>query len=67
MTGMTGFETVARMRADPALSKVPAVLVTSRAAAEDRRRGLEAGARAYIIKGEFAQTEFLDTVRRLIG
>jgi two-component system chemotaxis sensor kinase CheA len=67
MTGMTGFETVGRMRADPALSKIPAVLVTSRAAAEDRRRGLEAGARAYIVKGEFAQTEFLDTVRRLIG
>lgn len=67
MPGITGFETVARMRADPALSKVPAVLVTSRAAAEDRRRGLEAGARAYIVKGEFAQTEFLDTVRRLIG
>lgn len=67
MPGMSGFETVARMRADPALARVPAVLVTSRAAADDRRRGLEAGARAYIIKGEFAQTEFLDIVRRLIG
>lgn len=67
MPGMTGFETVARMRADPALGAIPAVLVTSRAAPEDRRRGLEAGARAYIIKGEFAQNEFLDTVRRLMG
>lgn len=67
MPGMTGFETVARMRADPSLSAVPAVLVTSRGAPEDRQRGLEAGARAYIVKGEFAQTEFLDTVRRLIG
>lgn len=65
--GMTGFETVARMRADPKLANIPAVLVTSRAAPEDRRRGLEAGARAYIVKGEFAQTEFLETVKRLIG
>lgn len=67
MPGMNGFETVARLRADPELANIPAVLVTSRAAADDRRRGLEAGARAYIVKGDFAQTEFLDTIRRLIG
>ncbi|MBX3225773.1 MAG: response regulator [Labilithrix sp.] len=67
MPGMSGFETVARMRADPAIANTPAVLVTSRSAPEDRRRGLEAGARAYIVKGDFAQVEFLETVRRLIG
>lgn len=67
MPGISGFETVARMRADPTIGGTPAVLVTSRNAPEDKRRGLEAGARAYIVKGEFAQSEFLDTVRRLIG
>lgn len=67
MPGMSGLELVALMRADPALSATPAVLVTSRASPEDRRRGLEAGARAYIVKGEFAEDEFLDAVRRLIG
>ena len=67
MPGISGFETVARMRADPAIGGTPAVLVTSRSAAEDKRRGLDAGARAYIVKGEFAQSEFLDTVRWLIG
>ncbi|HVH43758.1 MAG TPA: response regulator [Labilithrix sp.] len=67
MPGMSGFEFVARTRSDAALSATPAVLVTSRAAAEDRRRGLEVGARAYIVKGEFAQDEFLDAVRRLVG
>ncbi|MBX3198503.1 MAG: response regulator [Labilithrix sp.] len=67
MPGMSGLELIARMRADPVLSATPAVLVTSRASPEDRRRGLEVGARAYIVKGEFAQDEFLDAVRRLIG
>jgi two-component system chemotaxis sensor kinase CheA len=67
MPGMSGFDFVAQTRGDPALAGTPAVLVTSRAAAEDRRRGLEAGARGYIVKGEFAQDAFLDTVRRLVG
>ncbi|MBX3215121.1 MAG: response regulator [Labilithrix sp.] len=67
MPGMSGLELIAKMRADPVLSATPAVLVTSRASPEDRRRGLEVGARAYIVKGEFAQDEFLDAVRRLIG
>ena len=58
MPGMSGLDFVAHTRADPALAATPAVLVTSRAAAEDRRRGLAAGARAYIVKGEFAQDDF---------
>ncbi|OJY16826.1 MAG: hypothetical protein BGO98_11590 [Myxococcales bacterium 68-20] len=67
MPGMSGLEFVAHTRADPMLGATPAVLVTSRASAEDRRRGLAAGARAYIVKGEFAQDEFLDAVRRSVG
>jgi len=67
MPGMDGFEFVARTRADPGLAVTPAVLLTSRGAPEDRRRGLAAGARAYIVKGELAQDDFLETVRRLTG
>jgi two-component system chemotaxis sensor kinase CheA len=67
MPGMDGFTFVERSRSDPALRNVPAVLVTSRASAEDRQRGVEAGARAYIVKGEFDQTELLEQIRRLVG
>jgi two-component system chemotaxis sensor kinase CheA len=42
------------------------VLVTSRDAREDRERGIEAGADAYIVKGGFDQDRLLDTIRRLI-
>ncbi len=34
---------------------------------EDRRRGLAAGFRAYLVKGQFDQMVFLNTVRGLIG
>jgi two-component system chemotaxis sensor kinase CheA len=66
MPGMDGFEFVRTTRADPQLSAVPAILVTSRAAEEDRRRGLEAGASAYIAKGEFDQARLLATIAELL-
>ena len=67
MPGMDGFEFVSRTRADPALLSVPAILVSSRQSSDDRLRGEEAGARAYIVKGEFDQGRFLQTIRQLIG
>jgi len=67
MPGMDGFEFVAQTRADAALREIPAILVTSRNAIEDRRRGEQVGAMAYIVKGEFDQGHLLKTIRTLIG
>lgn len=67
MPGMDGFEFVRTTRADPQLSSVPAILVTSRSAAEDRRRGAEVGASAYVVKGEFDQARLLQHVAELIA
>jgi two-component system chemotaxis sensor kinase CheA len=66
MPGMDGFEFVALARATPTLSHVPAILVTSRNSPQDKKRGEEAGARAYVVKGEFDQAQLLQTIRRLI-
>jgi two-component system chemotaxis sensor kinase CheA len=67
MPGMSGVEFVALTRQDPQLGRVPAILVTSLSSPENRRAGQEAGASAYIVKGEFEQARFLDTVRRLLA
>jgi two-component system chemotaxis sensor kinase CheA len=66
MPGMDGFTFVAQTRAHPQLGKVPAILVTSRNAPEDRQRGASAGAAGYIVKGEFDQTELLALIARLV-
>ena len=66
MPGMDGFSFVERTRADPLLREVPAILVTSRNAPEDRRRGVEAGASDYVVKGDFDQNALLATIRRLV-
>ena len=66
MPGIDGFTFVAETRADPELAAVPAILVSSRASAEDRQRGAAVGASAYVVKGEFNQEELLAHIRRLV-
>ncbi|MBI2601722.1 MAG: response regulator [Deltaproteobacteria bacterium] len=66
MPGISGFEFVAQIREDPVLKTVPAVLVTSRTAEEDKKRGKEVGAQAYIPKSEFDENVFLKVIRRLV-
>lgn len=67
MPGMDGFEFISRAQRDPLLREIPTVLVTSRGSAADRRHGEEVGARAYITKSEFDQSQFLETIRRLVA
>jgi two-component system, chemotaxis family, sensor kinase CheA len=67
MPGMDGFTFIEHLRSEPALRGIPAILVTSRAAPEDRRRGREVGAQGYIVKSEFEQAELLAIIRPLIG
>jgi two-component system, chemotaxis family, sensor kinase CheA len=66
MPRLDGFSLTARVRADDRLRDLPVVLVTSLASEDDRRRGVEAGADAYIVKDAFDQDRLLETIRRLI-
>jgi two-component system chemotaxis sensor kinase CheA len=63
---MDGFELTERIRADEHFRDIPVIIVTSRDTADDRRRGFEVGADAYVLKREFDQNQLLETVRRLI-
>lgn len=66
MPRMDGFTLTSRIRADRELTQLPVVLVTALHSAEDRARGLEAGANAYLVKSGFEQDSLLDAIRRLI-
>lgn len=66
MPGVDGFVFVERTQQDARLREVPAILVTSRGSAEDRARGLSAGARDYMVKSEFDQRRLLNRVRELM-
>jgi two-component system chemotaxis sensor kinase CheA len=66
MPGMDGIAFVERLQQEPRLRDTPAILVTSRSGVEDRNRGLQAGAREYVVKSEFDQRVLLRRVRELM-
>lgn len=67
MPGMDGFGFIETVRSDPATRDVPAMLVTSCTSPEARQRSQQVGAKGYIVKSEFDQTEFLRTVGHLVS
>jgi two-component system chemotaxis sensor kinase CheA len=66
MPRMGGFDLTAKIRADARFSELPVVLVTALDSREDRVRGVDAGANAYIVKSGFDQGNLLEVIGRLI-
>jgi two-component system chemotaxis sensor kinase CheA len=66
MPRMNGFDLTSKIRGDKKLSELPVVLVTALEAREDRERGIDVGANAYIVKSSFNQSNLVEVVRRLI-
>jgi two-component system, chemotaxis family, sensor kinase CheA len=66
MPRLNGFDLTLKIRASREFADLPVVLVTSLDSREDRERGVEAGANAYIVKSSFDQSNLLEAVRRLI-
>jgi two-component system chemotaxis sensor kinase CheA len=66
MPGMDGFTFIERIRSDPSVRDIPAILVSSRAASEDLKRGRDVGAQGYIVKSEFDQAALLSMIDQLV-
>ena len=67
MPRLDGIELVTLIRRDPQLRETPVMIVSYKDRAEDRQRGLDAGADYYLAKGSFHDQTLLDAVRDLIG
>ena len=66
MPRMDGLDLTAKIRTDPKMADVPVVLVTALESREDKERGIEVGADAYLVKSSFDQTNLLEIIRRLV-
>jgi len=66
MPMMNGFELTIKVKNDAKINNIPVVLVTSLESRDDRERGIEVGADAYIIKSSFDQGNLLDVIKKLI-
>jgi two-component system chemotaxis sensor kinase CheA len=66
MPNMDGLELTRQIRQNPKYKELPIILVTSMANEEDKRKGAQAGANAYITKSSFNQEVLLETLQRLV-
>lgn len=63
---MSGFELTAKIRSDKRLGELPVILVTALESRQDRERGIEVGANAYIVKSSFNQSNLTEVIERLL-
>jgi len=66
MPKMDGFTLTERLRNIPKYTDIPIIIVTSLERESDKKRGIQAGADAYIMKGDFEQKNLIETVKSLI-
>lgn len=67
MPNMDGFTLTAALREEENYRDVPIIIITSRQKEEDQRRGIQVGADAYIVKGDFDQSRLIETLKSLLG
>jgi two-component system chemotaxis sensor kinase CheA len=67
MPNMDGFTLTHQLRSRDSYQHTPIVIITSREQEQDKRRGIEVGADAYIVKGDFDQSSLVDTLAALLG
>jgi two-component system chemotaxis sensor kinase CheA len=67
MPNLDGLQLIAAMRSHPRMANVPVLIVSSHGTEEDRQRGMDAGADAYIVKTAFDEAGLLTAVSRLLG
>lgn len=65
MPRMDGLELTGKIRARKEFADLPVILVTGLESADDRKKGVEAGANAYIVKSSFDQGDLLSAIRRM--
>jgi two-component system chemotaxis sensor kinase CheA len=66
MPRMDGFALTARIKNEERTAQLPVILVTSLESSEDKAKGVDAGADAYIVKRSFDQNNLLETIAQFI-
>ena len=66
MPRMNGIELTQKIRNDAKLSELPLILVTGKESNEDRERGIDVGANAYLTKSHFDDSDLLNVIKRFI-
>jgi two-component system chemotaxis sensor kinase CheA len=66
MPNMNGFELTRNIKENPATEEIPVILVTALESQSDMKKGMDAGADAYIVKSSFEKSNLVETIKRFI-
>jgi glyoxylase-like metal-dependent hydrolase (beta-lactamase superfamily II) len=64
MPNLDGIGLIQRVRAEPRWKRLPVIVLSTRGSAEDKRRALDAGANAYLVKTEFSENALREVLAR---
>jgi len=67
MPRMDGYEFISKFKSDERHKHIPAIIISTLAQEEEKRKGFEAGADRYIVKSAFDKDTLLTAVESLIG
>lgn len=66
MPRMDGFQLTRQVKSSNATARLPVIILSSLASPEDKRRGVDAGADAYLVKGELGVESLAQAIDRLV-
>lgn len=66
LPGIDGFEVLTKMRDDPEISSIPAIILSNLGQKEDVERGLKLGAKDYLIKAHFTPGEIIEKIKKAL-
>ena len=66
LPGIDGFEVLARMKKESALSSIPVIILSNLGQKDDVEKGLKMGAIDYLIKAHFTPGEIIEKIKAVL-
>lgn len=67
LPGIDGFEVLKRAKEDEETKDIPVIILSNLGQQEDIDKGVELGAKDYLVKAEFTPGEIVEKVRAILG
>jgi DNA-binding response OmpR family regulator len=66
LPGIDGFEVLSRMKSSEEISSIPVIILSNLGQKEDVERGLNLGAKDYLIKAHFTPGEIIEKIKKIL-
>ena len=67
LPGMSGFEVLASIKANPVLKDIPVLILSNLGQEEDIEKAKKLGARDYLVKAHFSFAEIIKKIHEIVG